>query len=90
MVGSFIAFVVSMIAYRNNFKEILNGILNEGEKNIITYFILIALPIFFLTVPFILFPLTLIQGGGFTDVFTHYFGLVYGFMISYQFFTYKK
>lgn len=79
--------LIYTVLYRNNMIEIFNGIFNEN--NIIIYFLLIFLPLFFIIGLAGLFPIILINENGLVDIATHYLGLYYGLITSFVFFKIK-
>jgi membrane associated rhomboid family serine protease len=87
-----ILFLVGMLAlllysYRRNLKEYAKGVLEENRNNIILSYLLMLLPGLFLITPSILFPAVLQQEGSGTDVLIHYYGLIYGLIVSFAFFN---
>lgn len=87
LVVACILFVVFL--YRKNFKPILKGIFEESKDNVIFYFLTILMPIFFMVLPLLLFPVKIVQGNSMVDFFMHYIGLIYGLIISFIFFKFK-
>lgn len=75
--------------HKKNLKLILNSMLKEVKRNIITYFFLILVPLFFLMMPIVLFPRNILQGNTLIDFFMHYTGLILGLIIGYLFLFYK-
>lgn len=74
--------------YRKNFKPIFKGIFEESKDNIIFYFLVILIPVFFMVAPLLLFPVKIVQGNSMVDFFMHYIGLIYGIIISFIFFRF--
>lgn len=74
---------------RKNFKPMFNGILEESKNNIIFYFLLILIPLFFMVAPLLLFPVKIVQGNSLVDFFMHYIGLIYGLIISFIFLKWR-
>ena len=85
-----VAFTV-LIAFlnRKHFKLMLKGVLEESKDNIIFYFLMILIPLFFMIAPLLLFPVKLVQGNSLVDFFMHYIGLIYGLIISFIFLKWK-
>jgi len=80
------AIVIFTYLYRKDLRYALKGINEALRKNLILYYILITMPIFFIGTPLILFPITLQQGGSGVDVIVHYIGAIFGCLLSYMFF----
>lgn len=74
---------------RKNFKPIFKGVLAESRENILFYFLMILVPILFMVMPLLLFPVKIVQGNSLVDFFIHYIGLIYGLIISFIFLKWK-
>jgi len=75
--------------YRKNFRLILKGVFKASKDNVIFYFLTILLPVFFMVVPLLLFPVKIVQGNNLVDFFMHYISLLYGIVISFVFLKLK-
>jgi uncharacterized membrane protein len=77
---------VFVFLYRKKIVEIAKGTIIQSKGNVIIYLLMLFYPIFFFVAPNGLFPTQLIQNGSFVDFLVHYFGIFYGFAVSFFFF----
>jgi hypothetical protein len=74
--------------YRNNFRYAIKGIGDAPRRNFFLYLLLSSLPMFFISVPLLLFPLVIqLENGSGVNVIVHYIGVVFGIYLSYLFFS---
>lgn len=79
--------ILFIFMYKKHIKSILKGIFEESKMgNILFYFLMILLPVFFMVAPLLLFPVKIVQGNSLVDFFMHYIGLIYGIILSFIFF----
>lgn len=86
LVGLPLLMAVFVFLYRKKIVEIAKGTIIQSKGNVIIYLLLLFYPIFFFVAPNGLFPTQLIQNGSFVDFLVHYFGIFYGFSVSFFFF----
>ena len=85
LTGIFISILLVLIySYRREFKDIFNTL--KMEKKFFCLFLLLFLILFFLIFPKLMFPFIIIKGDAIVAFDIHYFGLIYGFVVSYLFF----
>ena len=83
-------FILLLLSLLLNFKAIFFEISKGSVNNILKTFLLIVAILFFIVTPIIIFPTIdkMFSGGAFVDFFMHYIGIVYGILISSNYFIF--